>query len=50
MGPDAASDLFLGRSQAVWNNDGDVGTVRDSMRGVVDTCSYAGGGVEAGCE
>ena len=49
-GADTASDLYSGRGSAVWNNDGDTATVRDGGGAVVDTCSYVGGGVEAGCE
>jgi len=49
-GADTASDLYSGRESAVWNNDGDTATVRDGVGNVVDSCSYAGGGVEAGCE
>jgi hypothetical protein len=40
----------IDRSSAVWNNDGDEGTVRDASGNVVDSCAYVGGGVEVGCE
>lgn len=49
-GTDSATDVYWGRASAVWNNDGDTATVKDGLGGVVDTCSYAGGGEEVGCE
>lgn len=49
-GTDSAMDLYWGRASAVWNNDGDTATVKDGLGCVVDTCSYAGGGEEVGCE
>ena len=50
MGTGAGSESFSGRGSAVWNNDGDMAVVRDNSDGVIDSCSYTGGGVEAGCE
>jgi phosphatidylserine/phosphatidylglycerophosphate/cardiolipin synthase-like enzyme len=49
-GVDTGTELFSGRGSAVWNNEGDVGTVRDGDGSVVDVCEYVGGGVEVGCE
>lgn len=49
-GTDTATELYSGRGSAVWNNEGDVATVRDGGGNVVDVCSYVGGGVEVGCE
>ncbi|MCB0149851.1 MAG: lamin tail domain-containing protein, partial [Caldilineaceae bacterium] len=49
-GTDTASELFSGRGSAVWNNEGDTAVVKDNGGGVVDSCSYTGGGVEAACE
>jgi len=49
-GTDTGSELFSGRGSAVWNNEGDTAVVRDGFATVVDTCSYAGGGVEATCD
>jgi len=49
-GTDTGTELFSGRGSAVWNNEGDTGVVEDRVGNVVDSCSYVGGGVEAGCE
>ena len=50
VGMDTVSELFSGRGSAVWNNEGDTAVVKDNGGGVVDSCSYTGGGVEAACE
>jgi hypothetical protein len=42
-GVDTGTELFSGRGSAVWNNEGDVGTVKDSLGNVVDLCEYVGG-------
>ena len=49
-GTDTATDLYWGRGNPVWNNDGDVAVLRDAGGGEMDRCAYAGGGEEAGCE
>lgn len=49
-GTDTTTDLFWGRAQAVWNNDGDTATLMDSNGSIVDKCSYTGGGIEKTCD
>lgn len=39
-GQDDAEHLYWGRSQAVWNNDGDTATLRDAEGALVDEESY----------
>ena len=49
-GTDTTTDLFWGSGSAIWNNAGDVATLQDSDGLVIDTCSYAGGAIEALCD
>jgi competence protein ComEC len=34
---------------AIWNNDGDTATLKDSSGKVIDTCSYTGNGTKVRC-
>jgi micrococcal nuclease len=49
-GTDNGTDLYWGRTQAVWNNDGDIATLTTGNGIAVDICVYIGGGSEIGCE
>ena len=49
-GTDNGTDLYWGRTQAVWNNDGDTATLATGNGIAVDICVYIGGGSEIGCE
>lgn len=49
-GTDTKTDLFWGRAQPIWNNEGDKATLTNSNGTIVATCSYAGGGVETTCD
>lgn len=49
-GTNDATNLFWGRGSAVWNNDGDVATLRNEMGVQQDACAYLGGGEEELCE
>lgn len=49
-GANTTTDLFWGRGSAVWNNDGDKGTLMTAGDVLVDECAYVGGGEEAACE
>ncbi len=42
-GSNTATDLYWGRGQAVWNNDGDIAYLRDSSSTLIDTYSYMPG-------
>ena len=44
-GTDTARDLYWGRSTSVWNNGGDVATLRDASGNIVS--SQSGGAEEA---
>lgn len=35
-GDDSATDLYMNRERAIWNNEGDVATLRDEMGKMVD--------------
>jgi len=48
-GANTATDLYMGKGGAVWNNSGDTATLYDGAGQVVDTCTYAGGGHGASC-
>ena len=48
-GVDAQGDLFWGRGQPVWNNDGDRAMVRDGAGVVVAECAYEPATGEALC-
>ncbi len=48
-GVDAQADLFWGREQPVWNNDGDRAMVRDGAGVVVAECAYEPATGEALC-
>lgn len=47
-GANNATNLYWGSAQAFWNNTGDTAFLRNGGT-LVDSCSYAGGGVQAGC-
>lgn len=47
-GANNATNLYWGSAQAFWNNAGDTAYLRNGGT-LVDSCSYAGGGVQAGC-
>ena len=48
-GSNGAADLFWGRAVPVWNNDGDVATLRDGSGVQVGQCAYAPDTGEAFC-
>lgn len=48
-GSDDATNLYWGRSSAVWNNTGDTATLQDAQGGVVSSCTYPGGGESFTC-
>ena len=48
-GTNGPNELYWGINQAVWNNDGDTGTLLNGAMQVVHTCTYAGGGSTAFC-
>ena len=48
-GADNSAELYWGRGRAVWNNAGDTAFLKNSNDVLVDSCSYPGGGVSAGC-
>jgi hypothetical protein len=48
-GTNTASDLYWGKKQPIWNNDGDTATLRDPAGSVMWTCSYDGGGSSTDC-
>jgi competence protein ComEC len=39
-----------GNNSAIWNNTGDVATLKDSGGTVIDTCSYSGSGTTKICQ
>ncbi|NJE06186.1 lamin tail domain-containing protein [Thermococcus sp. M36] len=41
-GTDTETDLYWGRKQAVWNNDGDTAYLYDAEGNLVDSCSWSG--------
>jgi len=41
-GTDTDSDLYWGRGQAVWNNNGDTAYLYDAEGNLVDKCSWTG--------
>lgn len=43
-GTNSATDLFFGRSSAIWNNTGDTATLTNTSGGVVSTYAYLDGG------
>jgi len=45
-----ATDLFWGRSQPVWNNDGDVAYLRSAQGVQIDACAYLGGAEASDCQ
>ena len=47
-GADNTTNLYWGRSWSVWTNTGDVAYLRNGGM-LVDSCAYAGGGVQASC-
>lgn len=47
-GANNASNLYWGDSLSIWTNTGDVAYLRNGGT-LVDSCSYAGGGVQASC-
>lgn len=49
-GTNTTTDLYWGRGSSVWNNTGDIATLRDGTAAVVDVCAYEGGGVSASCD
>ncbi len=48
-GTSGAGKRYWGSLGPVWNNDGDIAVLTNSGGGVVDNCSYAGGGTVAYC-
>lgn len=49
-GADDSANLYMGRNRSVWTNTGDVGYLYNANGTLVDSCSYTGGGVSAGCK
>lgn len=49
-GTNDAQNLYWGRGSPVWNNDGDVATLRDATGVQWDACAWLGGGDEALCD
>ena len=47
-GQDADYELFWGSESAIWNNSGDVASLKQNGE-IVVSCSYSGGGEEARC-
>ncbi|MCA9975650.1 MAG: lamin tail domain-containing protein [Anaerolineales bacterium] len=47
-GANSATDLYWGDSLSIWTNTGDVAYLRNGGL-LVDSCAYAGGGVQASC-
>ena len=41
--------LNWGNGNAIWNNDGDEATLKDSSGVVIDICSYSGSGTKVDC-
>jgi hypothetical protein len=41
-GTDDASNLYMGRGAAVWNNEGDTAWLRDADGDLIDEYSYQG--------
>jgi hypothetical protein len=37
MGNDTSEDLFWNRSSSIWNNDGDVATLRDASGNLISS-------------
>lgn len=48
-GTNATGKRYWGSPVPVWNNDGDIAVLTNIGGGVVDRCSYAGGGTVAYC-
>lgn len=48
-GTNDATNLYWQSGSAIWNNDGDTATLKDSSGKVIDSCTYVGGGVSASC-
>lgn len=49
-GTNSSTDLFWGRSQAVWNNDGDVAYLRTLSGFEIDACAYLGEFEQTDCQ
>jgi hypothetical protein len=49
-GANTTNDLFWGRSQPVWNNDGDVAYLLSQQGSQIDACAYEGGAEASDCE
>lgn len=42
QGVDTATELYWGRKTPIWDNEGDVATLRDDAGAIIDTFSYGG--------
>lgn len=47
-GVNSATNLYWGSAQSYWTNTGDTAYLRNGGT-LIDSCSYPGGGVQAGC-